>query len=86
MSLGEEASVRKFNELRELYLKDESTFDSYFYDVNRQHFMTTPSALLPQNNLLMDVNSINKSLDVLAQTKPFTSGQSDSTDCQPYYV
>jgi len=71
-SLGMASSARKFNELKDLYIKDDNTFNSYFYEVNRQHFMTTPSALLPQNSIFVDQKSINYALNSLANSKSFT--------------
>jgi hypothetical protein len=71
-AINTDSTIRRFNELKELYIKDESSFDSYFYEVNRQHFMTTPSALLPQNNILVDSKSINYVLSALPLTQSFT--------------
>ena len=86
MSLGNNASTLRFNELRELYIKDESTFNSYFYEVSRQHLITTPSALLPQNNILVDKKSIDYVLNLLPSSQPFTFDGNQNDDIEYFNI
>jgi heme/copper-type cytochrome/quinol oxidase subunit 2 len=64
--LSQEYTNRRLNDLRDLYIRDDSSYDSYFFDVNRQHFFATPSALLPQSPVFTDKNSYEALLKLIA--------------------